>query len=95
MLMHLPGNSELILARRRLEAKHLFILRSQCVALQWRHNGHDGVSNNQPYDCLLNRLFRRRSKTISKLRVTGLCTGNSPVTGESTGDRWIPRTKGQ
>ena len=32
---------------------------------------------------LFNRLFRRRSKkTSSKLRVTGLCTGNSPVTGE-------------
>ena len=26
--------------------------------------------------------FRRRSKKTSKLRVTGLCLGNSPVTGE-------------
>ena len=34
------------------------------------------------HDCLHNRLFRRRSKKASKLRVTGLCTGNSPVTGE-------------
>ena len=33
-------------------------------------------------DCLLNRLFRRRSKKISKLRVIGLGAGNSPVTGE-------------
>ena len=32
--------------------------------------------------CLLNRWFRRRSKKTSKLRVTGLCAGNSPVTGE-------------
>ena len=47
--------------------------------LQWSHNGRDGVSNQQPHDCLLNRLFRRRSKKISKLRVTGLCVGNSPV----------------
>ena len=31
-------------------------------ALQWRHNGRDGVSNHQHYNCLLNRLFRRRSK---------------------------------
>ena len=31
---------------------------------------------------LLNRLFRSRSKKISKLRVTGLCAGNSPGTGE-------------
>ena len=50
--------------------------------LQWRHNGHDSISNHQPYDCLLNRLFRRRSKKTSKFRVTGLCVGNLPVTGE-------------
>ena len=41
--------------------------------LQWRHNGHNSVSNHQPHDCLLNRLFRRRSTKTSKLRVTGLC----------------------
>ena len=46
--------------------------------IQWRHNDHDGVSNHQPHGCLLNRLFRRRSKKTSKLRVTGLCAGNSP-----------------
>ena len=51
-------------------------------SLQWRHNGRDGVSNQQSRDCLLYRLFRRRSKKASKLRVTGLCAGNSPVTGE-------------
>ena len=33
-------------------------------------------------DCLLNPLFRRRSKKTSKLHATGLCEGNSPVTGE-------------
>ena len=49
---------------------------------QWRHNGCDGVSNHQPHHCLLNRLFRRRSKKTSKLHVTGLCAGNSPETGE-------------
>ena len=49
---------------------------------QWRHIGCDSVSNHQPHDCLLNCLFRRRSKKISKLRVTGLCAGNSPGTGE-------------
>ena len=27
--------------------------------LQWSHNGHDNVSNPQPHDYLLNRLFRR------------------------------------
>ena len=49
---------------------------------QWRHNGCDGVWNHQPHDCLLNCLFSRRSKKTSKLRATGLCAGNSPVTGE-------------
>ena len=52
------------------------------MALQWRHNGRDGISNHQPRDCLLNRLFRRRSKKTSKLHVTGLGAGNSPLTGE-------------
>ena len=51
-------------------------------ALRWRHNELDGVSDHQPHDCLLNRLFGRRSKRTSKLRVTGLCAGNSPGTGE-------------
>ena len=46
-----------------------------CGTLQRRHNGHDSVSNHQPHDCLLNRLFGRRSKKISKLRVTGFCAG--------------------
>ena len=49
-------------------------------ALRWRHNERDGVSNHQPYDRLLNRLFRRRSKKKSKLRVAGLCAGMSSVT---------------
>ena len=52
------------------------------VTLQWRHNERDGVSNHRRLGCLLNRLFRRKSKKTSKLRVTGMCEGNSPVTGE-------------
>ena len=48
------------------------------MPLLWRHNEHDSVSNHQPRGCLLNRLFRRRSKKSSKLRVTGHCVGNSP-----------------
>ena len=47
-----------------------------------RHNERDGVSNHRRLDCLLNRLLRRRLKKTLKLRVTGLCEGNSPVTGE-------------
>ena len=52
------------------------------ISLQWRQNERDSVSNHQLHDCLLNRLFRRRSNETSKLRVTGLCAGNSPGTGE-------------
>ena len=52
------------------------------MTLRWRPNGHGGVSNHQPHHCLLNRLFGCRSKKTSKLRVTGICAGNSPGTGE-------------
>ena len=52
------------------------------ISLHWRHNARDSVSNHQPNECLLNCLFRCRSKKTSKLRVTGLCAGNSPGTGE-------------
>ena len=47
--------------------------------LRWRHNGRDGVVNHQHHHCLLNRLFIKEN---IKLRVTGLCVGNSPMTGE-------------
>ena len=51
------------------------------ITLQWRHNERNGVSNHQRLECLLNRLFERISKKTLKLRVTGLCEGNPPVTG--------------
>ena len=65
----------------------VYMVRCQAITLQWRHNEHDSVSNHQPHDCLFNRLFGRRSKKISKLRVTGLCAGNSPGTGEFPAQR--------
>ena len=49
--------------------------------------GLDIVSNHQSHDCLLDRLFRRRSKKTSKLHVTGLCAGNSPGTGQFPAQR--------
>ena len=52
-------------------------------SLQWRYSEPDGVSNHQRLDCVLNCLFGCISKKTSKLRVTDLCEGNSPVTGES------------
>ena len=61
------------------------------VTLQWRHIEYDGLSNHQLRDCLRNRLFRRRSNKISKLRVTCLCAGNSPVTGEFPALRPVTR----
>ena len=77
---------------RKKQSKHsktLYIILAACdmlewsiLTLHWRHNDRDGVSNYQPYECLLNCLFRRRSKKTSKLRVTGLCEGNSPGTDE-------------
>ena len=52
------------------------------ISLHWRDNGRDGFSHHQSRDCLVSRLVRRRWKKTSKLRVTGICAGNSPVTGE-------------
>ena len=60
---------------------------SNTEPLLWRLNGRNGVSNHQPQDCLLNRLFRHRSKKTSKLCVTGPCEGNSVVTGEFPAQR--------
>ena len=57
------------------------------LSLQWRYNGRDGVSTHRRLDCFLNHLFRRRSKKTSELRATGLCEGNSPVTGEFPAQR--------
>ena len=58
-------------------------------SLRWRQNGRDSVSNHQPHDYLLNRLFRRRpEKNIKAPRHWPLC-------GDITADRWIPRTNGQ
>ena len=55
--------------------------------LQWHHNGRNGVLNHRRLDCLLKRLFKRRSKKTSMLRVTGLCEGNSPMTDECPAQR--------
>ena len=68
-----------------IQFRHLW--QSWKATLQSRHNERDGICNHQPHDCLLNRSFRRRSKKTSKLRVTGLCVGNSLVTGEFPAQR--------
>ena len=53
---------------------------AQSISLQWRHNEPNGVWNHPRLDCLLNGLFRFRSKKTSKLRVIGLCEGNPSLT---------------
>ena len=58
-------------------------------ALQWHHNERGFISNHQPHNCLLNRLFKVQIKEISKL------LSHWPLCGEFTGDLWIPCTKGQ
>ena len=50
-------------------------------SLQWRHIERNGVSDHRRPDCLLNRLFRCKSKKTTTLRVTALCDGNLPMTG--------------
>ena len=59
------------------------------VSLQWRHNERVGVSNHQPRDCLLYCLCKAQIKENIK------APRHWPLRGEFTGDRWIPRTKGQ
>ena len=59
------------------------------ITLQWRHNERIGVSNHQPHDCLLNRLFKAQIEENIK------APRHWPLCGEFASDRWIPRTKGQ
>ena len=51
-------------------------------SLRWRHNEHDGVSNHQPIDCLLNCLFRRKSTKHQSSASLAFVRGihRSPVT---------------
>ena len=67
------------------DSRSVFPSRRVESSLQWRHNGHNGVSNHRRLDCLLNCLFRRRSKKTSKLRVTGLCERNWSVNSPHKG----------
>ena len=65
---------------QRARLQHTIIrVRSVALTLQCHHNGHDGVSNHQPHHCLLYRLFGRRSKKTSKLRVTVRGIHRGPV----------------
>ena len=54
------------------------------VSLEWRHNEHDGVSNHQPHDCLLNRFFKAQINENMKV------PRHWPLWVEFTVDRWFP-----
>ena len=61
LLIHnMNWNTNTVVLKTVVLPRHLtnFIFRS----LRWRYNGRDCVSNHQPHNCLLNRLFGRRSK---------------------------------
>ena len=73
--------------KARQSVNHVHNSQDVQYTLQWCHTERDGISNQQPHDCLLTCLFRHRSKKTSKLRVIGLCGGNSPVTGEFPAQR--------
>ena len=49
-------------------------------SITWRHNGRDGVSNHQPHDSLLNRLFKAQIKENIK------SPRHWPLSGELTGE---------
>ena len=54
---------------------HMLWFSLYVYTLQWRYNEGDGYSNHRRLDCLLNRLFRRRSKKAPKLCVTSFMRG--------------------
>ena len=51
-------------------------------ALRWRHNERDSVSNHQPHDCLLNRLFIQTQIKENIKAPLHFWLGNSQGTGE-------------
>ena len=53
--------------------------------LLWRHN--EPIANHQRLNYQINSLFKAQIKETSKFRVTELCCGNWPVTGEFPAQR--------
>ena len=49
---------------------------------QWRHDERDDVWNHWRLHCFQLLLQAQIKENIKKLRITGLCAGNSQVTGE-------------
>ena len=80
LLSYHPQYAELF--RRNIYVYNLHFISFVCIHYDDVIMSVMSQSNHQHHDCSLNRLFRRRSKKTSKLRVIGLCAGNSPITGE-------------
>ena len=81
--------------RHQIFVGDIFMFSMMDISLRWRRNGRSSVLNHQPHDCLLNRLFRRRSTKTSKLRVTHwplwfvlLCLQNRIFSSPSA--NWFP-----
>ena len=73
-------------------ARNIYLIASVLlfISLQWRHDDYDGVSIHQPHDCLLNHLFRHRSKkthSSASLAFVRPVTGEFPVIGEVPAQR--------
>ena len=63
-------------------------------SLQWRHNERDGVSNHQPNDCLLTRLFRRDQRKHNSSASLAFVWGiRSAVTGDFPTQRPVTRKR--
>ena len=83
ILKNIPSSSQTLFCARFLECfplpprliSHTHIITMTSYWARWR-------LTSQPHYCLLKRKFSRRQKNASNLRVTVLCAGNSPVTGE-------------
>ena len=88
ILVFTSVSKELLLAKASQRCKHPLNRNGNSVIVRGNQptdgqpTKHGEVWNHHLHDCLLHRIFRRRSKKTSKLRATGLCARNSPVTGE-------------
>ena len=88
--MHVDGMHHEFMSRIKWISPSRVFLYSSCYSLRWRHNGRDSVSNHHPHDCLLNRLFRRRSKKTSNLMVSPKITcAKNNMNKQSIKSKWL------
>ena len=88
LLQSLPNRSTPVQIALKFNNSWLLFYRGTCQISKQSVNTNTHItvmsywarwqSNHRRLDCLLSRLFRRRSKKTSKLRITGLCEENPP-----------------